>query len=123
MYSLALEHGRLGQIGQGHRVYKTEDPRSLVLRHACERLRGEKAWLSLAVEAEKEIIRLLNFHKLGRRLYTNVEYYAAAIMKSIDLSPELFTPTFSVARTVGWTAHMVEQLSDNVIFRPESVYV
>lgn len=110
-------------MGFGHRVYKTEDPRSLVLRHACEDLGAEEAWLSLAVEAEKEIIRLLDLHKPGRRLYTNVEYYAAAIMKSIEISPELFTPTFSVARTVGWTAHMVEQLSDNVIFRPESVYV
>lgn len=110
-------------MGFGHRVYKTEDPRSLVLRHACERLGEEQAWLSLAVEAEKEIIRLLDLHKPGRRLYTNVEYYAAAIMKSIDLSPELFTPTFSVARSVGWTAHIGEQLSDNVIFRPESVYV
>lgn len=109
-------------MGFGHRVYKTEDPRSLVLRAACERLRGQEEWLNLAVQAEKEIIALLEKHKPGRRLYTNVEYYAAAIMKSIDMSPELFTPTFSVARTVGWTAHIVEQLDDNVIFRPESVY-
>jgi len=110
-------------MGFGHRVYKTEDPRSLVLRAACEKLSGEESWLHLAVRAEIEIIRLLELHKPGRRLYTNVEYYAAAIMKSIDLPSELFTPTFSVARAVGWTAHMVEQLGDNVIFRPESLYV
>ncbi|MFC4355574.1 citrate/2-methylcitrate synthase [Chryseomicrobium palamuruense] len=110
-------------MGFGHRVYKTEDPRSLVLRYACERLGAEEAWLALAVKAEAEIIRLLDQYKPGRRLYTNVEYYAAAIMKSIDMSPELFTPTFSVARTVGWTAHMVEQLKENMIFRPESVYI
>lgn len=110
-------------MGFGHRVYKTNDPRSLVLREACKKLSGEERWLQLAVEAEKEITRLLALHKPGRRLYTNVEYYAAAIMKSIALPSELFTPTFSVARSVGWTAHMVEQLENNVIFRPESVYV
>ena len=42
----------------------------------------------------------------------------AAIMRSIDMPPELFTPTFSAARMVGWTAHAIEQLSDNTIFRP-----
>lgn len=110
-------------MGFGHRVYKTDDPRSLVLREACKKLSGEEHWLQLAVEAEKEITHLLALHKPGRRLYTNVEYYAAAIMKSIALPSELFTPTFSVARSVGWTAHMVEQLENNVIFRPESVYV
>lgn len=110
-------------MGFGHRIYKTEDPRSILLRDKCLGMAGKDAWLDLATATEKEIIDLLEVHKPGRKLYTNVEYYAAAIMRSIDMPSELFTPTFSAARIVGWTAHAVEQLSDNVIFRPESIYV
>ncbi|MCM3636829.1 citrate synthase/methylcitrate synthase [Sporosarcina luteola] len=107
----------------GHRIYKTEDPRSILLRDTCEKLAGQDDWLDLATAAETEIVTLLETYKPGRKLYTNVEYYAAAIMRAIDMPPELFTPTFSVARIVGWTAHAIEQLSDNTIFRPQSVYI
>lgn len=110
-------------MGFGHRVYKTEDPRSILLREKCLSLHGKDEWLDLATKAEKEIIELLAIHKPGRKLYTNVEFYAAAIMRSIAMPPELFTPTFSMARVVGWTAHAIEQLSDNTIFRPQSLYV
>lgn len=110
-------------MGFGHRIYKTEDPRSVLLREKCLALQGKDAWLDLATYAEKEIIQLLNERKPGRRLYTNVEFYAAAIMRAINLDPVLFTPTFSVARIVGWTAHAMEQAEDNTIFRPQSVYV
>lgn len=110
-------------MGFGHRIYRTEDPRSILLRQKCHELQGHDAWLDLAVAAEKRIIHLLNERKPGRALYTNVEFYAAAIMRSIDMPPVLFTPTFSIARIVGWTAHIMEQQSDNVIFRPQSEYV
>lgn len=110
-------------MGFGHRVYKTEDPRSILLRDKCDELTGKDEWLDLATAAEKEITTLLEIHKPGRKLYTNVEYYAAAIMRSIQLPPELFTPTFSAARMVGWTAHAIEQFSDNTIFRPQSLYI
>ncbi|WP_252502360.1 citrate synthase/methylcitrate synthase [Sporosarcina sp. Marseille-Q4943] len=110
-------------MGFGHRIYKTEDPRSIILRDKCAKLTGKDGWLDLATAAETEIIDLLETYKPGRKLYTNVEYYAAAIMRAIDMPPELFTPTFSVARMVGWTAHAIEQLKDNTIFRPQSVYI
>lgn len=110
-------------MGFGHRIYRTEDPRSILLRQKCLELQGHDDWLDLAVDAEKRIVHLLNERKPGRALYTNVEFYAAAIMRSIEMPPELFTPTFSIARIVGWTAHIMEQQSDNVIFRPQSEYV
>ena len=110
-------------MGFGHRIYRTEDPRSILLRKKCLELQGHDAWLDLAVEAEKQIIQLLNERKPGRALYTNVEFYAAAIMRSIEMPPVLFTPTFSVARIVGWTTHILEQQADNVIFRPQSEYI
>ncbi|WP_277586606.1 citrate/2-methylcitrate synthase [Psychrobacillus antarcticus] len=110
-------------MGFGHRIYKTEDPRSIILREKCLELQGKDAWLDIATIAEKEIIELLAEFKPGRKLYTNVEYYAAAIMRSINMPPELFTPTFSIARMIGWTAHAIEQLENNTIFRPQSIYV
>lgn len=110
-------------MGFGHRIYRTEDPRSVILRQKCLSLEGEDAWLDLAVRAEKEIVQLLSLHKPGRALHTNVEFYAAAIMRSVKMPTELFTPTFSIARIVGWTAHVLEQQEDNVIFRPQSEYV
>ena len=110
-------------MGFGHRVYRTEDPRSVILRKKCLELQGEDPWLDLATAAEKRIIELLNVRKPGRALYTNVEFYAAAIMRSIAMPTELFTPTFSIARIVGWTAHALEQQQDNVIFRPQSEYI
>lgn len=110
-------------MGFGHRIYKTEDPRSVILRDTCKSLSGEDTWLDLATRTETEIIDLLEKYKPGRNLYTNVEYYAAAIMRAINMPPELFTPTFTVARMVGWTAHAIEQSQDNTIFRPQSVYI
>ncbi|ANU20955.1 citrate synthase/methylcitrate synthase [Planococcus plakortidis] len=110
-------------MGFGHRVYRTEDPRSILLREKCRQLQQDGPWLNLAVIAENEITQLLNERKPGRALHTNVEFYAAAIMRSIQMPPELFTPTFSIARIVGWTAHAIEQQQDNVIFRPQSEYI
>ncbi|MEI4770574.1 citrate synthase/methylcitrate synthase [Psychrobacillus sp. FJAT-51614] len=110
-------------MGFGHRIYKTEDPRSILLREACVRLQGSDPWLDLATMAEKEITSLLEKYKPGRNLYTNVEFYAAAIMRSIDMPSVLFTPTFSMARMVGWSAHVIEQVEDASIFRPQSLYV
>lgn len=110
-------------MGFGHRIYRTEDPRSIVLRKKCLELQGEDSWLDLAVAAESHIIKQLNDRKPGRALYTNVEFYAAAIMRSIAMPTQLFTPTFSIARIIGWTAHALEQQEHNVIFRPQSEYI
>ncbi|MDF2857659.1 MAG: citrate synthase/methylcitrate synthase [Neobacillus sp.] len=110
-------------MGFGHRVYKTRDPRAMALKSKLLELVGEDEWLDLAIDAEDTAIRLLEQHKPGRALYTNVEYYAAAIMKAINMEPELFTPTFTASRIVGWTAHVIEQSQNNTIYRPESKYI
>ncbi|TKC15744.1 citrate synthase/methylcitrate synthase [Robertmurraya kyonggiensis] len=110
-------------MGFGHRVYKTHDPRAVALKTKIKELGGQDDWLDLAMEVENIAITLLEKFKPGRALYTNVEFYAAAIMKAIDLEPELFTPTFTASRVVGWTAHILEQAEDNTIYRPESRYV
>lgn len=109
-------------MGFGHRIYKTKDPRAEALRLVTLNMTGQDPSFDLAIHVENTAIRLLQEYKPGRRLYTNVEFYAAAILRTIQLSPDLFTPTFTTARIVGWTTHILEQASVNRIFRPESVY-
>jgi citrate synthase len=110
-------------MGFGHRVYKTHDPRAIALRNKLMEESGADSSLDLALHVEETAIEVLKEVKPGRALYTNVEFYAAAIMKSINLQAELFTPTFTASRIVGWTAHVLEQAENNVIFRPQSEYV
>jgi citrate synthase len=110
-------------MGFGHRVYKTHDPRSIALKETLLRLVGKDEWLDLALEVESAAVEVLKELKPGRGLYTNVEFYAAAIMKAINFDGSLFTPTFTASRMVGWTAHVLEQAEDNMIYRPMSRYV
>ncbi|WP_335868982.1 citrate synthase/methylcitrate synthase [Bacillus sp. 2205SS5-2] len=110
-------------MGFGHRVYKTHDPRAVALRESLLEVEGEDEWLDLAMTVENVAIKVLNELKPGRSLYTNVEFYAAAIMKSIALPSTLFTPTFTASRIVGWSAHVLEQAENNRIYRPQAEYI
>ncbi|MBM6616537.1 citrate synthase/methylcitrate synthase [Bacillus suaedaesalsae] len=110
-------------MGFGHRVYKTHDPRAVSLKNTLLKQVGEDEWLDLALHVEITAIKLLEEFKPGRALYTNVEFYSAAIMKAINMDPCLFTPTFTASRLVGWTAHVLEQAQNNTIYRPQSKYV
>jgi citrate synthase len=108
-------------MGFGHRVYKTEDPRAKVLRRLAERT-SEIDFFRLATRVEDLALKLLHERKPERRLYTNVEFYSAAVMHGVGLPDDLFTPTFAASRVVGWTAHVLEQLQDNRLIRPASEY-
>jgi citrate synthase len=108
-------------MGFGHRVYKTDDPRSLMLRDVADRLGGDK--MELARHIETTAVRVLDELKPGRRLYTNVEFYAGIVMDRCGIPPELFTPTFSASRTIGWCTHILEQAADNRLIRPSAQYV
>ncbi|WP_099158285.1 citrate/2-methylcitrate synthase [Virgibacillus ndiopensis] len=110
-------------MGFGHRVYKTVDPRAEALKNKIIELDDLPEWIKLALRTEKETIKILNNYKPNQKLYTNVEYYAAAIMKSLNIDPELFTAIFSSSRIVGWCAHAIEQLNNNTIFRPTAKYI
>ncbi len=115
----AITHG--GKLmGFGHRVYKTADPRAEELREMA-RVADPEGFV-LARHVEERALALLDELKPGRRLYTNVEYYSAALMASVGLSGDLFTPTFAVSRCAGWTAHILEQSSNNRLIRPEAEY-
>jgi citrate synthase len=108
-------------MGFGHRVYKTTDPRAEELRDMAKV--ADPDGFVMARRVEELAISLLDELKPGRRLYTNVEYYSAALMASVGLSGDLFTPTFAVSRSAGWSAHVLEQVNNNRLIRPEADYV
>jgi citrate synthase len=116
----AVERGdRL--MGFGHRVYKTDDPRSVMLRGVAERLGGDQVEFAKAVE--RKAVEVLAELKPGRKLYTNVEFYAGVVMNTCGLPREMFTPTFASSRVIGWCAHVLEQAADNRLIRPSAQYV
>ena len=108
-------------MGFGHRVYKTDDPRSVFLRGVAERIKADK--IDFAKQVEQTVVDVLAELKPGRDLYANVELYAALILHAVGIPSELFTPVFAVGRTSGWTAHILEQYEDNRLIRPSAVYV
>ena len=120
-----VQHG--GRImGFGHAVYRTEDPRSRLLRGVAQRLRADglaSDRVDLAVTVEQTVLRVLDELKPGRALRTNVELYAAVVMEACGIPRPLFTPTFASARLIGWAAHACEQVQDGKILRPSSRYV
>jgi citrate synthase len=106
-------------MGIGHRVYKTLDPRAPHLQRMavqlCEQL-GEGKWIRMS-----ERIASLMREKKG--LHANVDFYSATVYYSLGLPTDMFTPIFAIARTSGWTAHVLEQLANNRLYRPLSEYV
>lgn len=107
-------------MGFGHRIYKTDDPRSVMLRGVAERLGGDM--VEFAKEVERTVVEVLAELKPGRNLYANVEFYAGVVMDKVGLPRTLFTPTFTSSRVIGWTAHILEQAADNRLIRPSALY-
>jgi citrate synthase len=109
-------------MGFGHRMYKTTDPRAEILRELAREV-CEPEFFALAQHVEETGLRLLREYRPAERIYTNVEFYSAAVLHAVGLPKDLFTATFAVARMSGWTAHILEQLSHNRIIRPAAEYV
>lgn len=108
-------------MGFGHRIYKTDDPRSVFLRGVAERIGAER--IDLAKVVEQTVVDVLAELKPGRHLYANVEFYAGVVMDHCGLPRDLFTPTFASSRVIGWSANILEQAADNRIIRPSAQYV
>ncbi|MGZ8528578.1 MAG: citrate synthase [Candidatus Limnocylindrales bacterium] len=109
-------------MGFGHRVYRAYDPRAAALRQVAEMMDQSPEWLNLAIQVEDVVLRVLAELKPGRVIKTNVEYYAAAVLQGVGLTPDLFPATFALARHAGWTAHAIEQVEANKLIRPDMRY-
>ncbi len=107
-------------MGFGHRVYKTDDPRSLFLREVARSLGG--SLVEFAEQTERTTVDVLAELKPGRQLYTNVEFFAGVVMHTCGIPRDMFTPTFASSRAIGWAAHVMEQAADNRLIRPAARY-
>ncbi len=108
-------------MGFGHRVYKTKDPRAVVLQQLCERLFSE-CGTSPLYEVALEVERVGN-ELLGEKgLYPNVDFYSGIVYDRLGIDMEQYTPIFAMARVAGWLAHWIEQLRENKLFRPSQIY-
>ena len=106
-------------MGIGHRVYKVLDPRAPHLKAMAVKLSnelGEPKWIQMSE-------RIAAIMKDRKGLNANVDFYSATVYHSLGIPTDLFTPIFAIARMSGWTAHVLEQLSDNRLYRPLSEYV
>jgi len=105
-------------MGIGHRVYKVLDPRAPHLRDMAFKLSqklGEPKWIQMSE-------RIAEIMKTEKKLNANVDFYSATVYYSLGIPTDLFTPIFAIARMSGWTAHVLEQLANNRLFRPLSEY-
>jgi citrate synthase len=108
-------------VGFGHREYKVKDPRATILQGLASKLFDELGPTDLydvAVELERQMGQLV----AQKGIYPNVDYYSGIVYQKMGIPTDLFTPVFAIARVAGWLAHLLEQLQDNRIFRPNQIW-
>ncbi len=109
-------------FGFGHRVYRTWDPRALILQGYSRKLserKGDMTVFEIAKAVEDAVLKRLQ----DRGIYPNVDYYAGVVYHLLGLPPDLFPTTFAVSRISGWVAHIIEYWEDSRIMRPLDWYV
>jgi len=106
-------------MGFGHRVYRTEDPRTRHLRKYSELLcesRNEQHIHEISRRIEQAVME-------AKGIYPNVDFYSATVQHALGIPAEYFTAVFAASRTAGWIAHILEQYADNRLIRPTSQYI
>ena len=119
-----IKSGKRRIMGIGHRVYKALDPRAAILRERAEALAqasGNTKWFEIADKLAK--LARSDQYFIERNLYPNVDYYSAIALYTLDIDTDMFTPLFAMSRMAGWTAHVIEQVTDNRLIRPSVDYV
>ncbi len=106
-------------MGFGHRVYKTDDPRAVELKGMSKELgerTGAPQWFRMSDRIQKVMLQ-------EKGLYANVDFYSASAYYVMGIPIDLYTPIFAASRISGWSAHVMEQLTNNRLIRPRSDYV
>jgi citrate synthase len=111
-------------MGLGHRIYKTYDPRAAQLnehaRIVAERT-GNTKWYQIARRVDE--ISHTHPYFAERKIYPNVDFYSAPLLYTLGFKPDVMPTLFACSRIGGWTAHILEQLADNRIIRPNAEYI
>jgi citrate synthase len=105
-------------MGFGHRVYTEGDPRAKILRAMSERLTratGHPEYFEMSARIDEHMQK-------SKGLLPNVDFYSATVYHAMGIPTDLFTPVFAVSRVAGWCAHVLEQYSNNRIYRPRGRY-
>jgi len=108
--------------GFGHRVYKTYDPRALIMKDYARKLaqmQGDDTYFRIAATIEDTVVREL----ASKRVFPNVDFYSGLVFHGLGIPTDLFTPVFALSRISGWTAHVIEYWEDNRLLRPLDWYV
>jgi citrate synthase len=114
------QRGRL--FGFGHPTYRVEDPRATLLREFAKEVATPNRY-ALAHRFEEVALERLARRRPDQPLFTNVDFYGAVLLEAVGLPRELFTPTFALARTAGWSAHALEQVAQGRMVRPAERYI
>ncbi len=107
-------------MGFGHRVYRAQDPRARHLRAGVKRLskeKGEPRWFEILQAVERAMER---YARLG--VNVNVDFYAGVVYYLQGIAQDLFVPIFAMGRVPGWIAQVLEQLENNILIRPLTLY-
>jgi citrate synthase len=105
--------------GFGHRVYRADDPRALQLRRISKEVgeaMGRPQWYTLS----ERVAQAMEERKPN--LPINVDFFSASTYTTLDIPTDQFTPIFAVSRVAGWTGHVIEQIGNNRLIRPDSLY-
>ena len=116
-------------MGMGHAVYKTVDPRSMVLKELSKKL-SEKTglpWFNITKKVEETTAETMKNRK-ERDIFPNVDLYSASVYYMLDIPMDLNTPIFAISRVSGWTAHVIEEkfaeaAPKPMLYRPKATYV
>jgi citrate synthase len=111
-------------MGMGHRIYKAYDPRAAQLNEHARVVAGTSGttkWYEIAHKIDE--ISHTHPYFSERKIYPNVEFYSAPLLYTLGFRPDMMPALFGCSRVAGWSAHILEQLADNRIIRPNAEYV
>ena len=121
------EGGRV--MGMGHAVYKTVDPRSMILKELSKKLSEKTSmpWFDITEKVENVTSDLMKKQK-GSDIFPNVDLYSASVYYMLGIPMDLNTPIFAISRVAGWSAHVIEErfaeaAPKPMLYRPKATYV
>ncbi len=116
-------------MGMGHAVYRTHDPRAVILKEMSRKLASKlnEPWFDITERVE-QITQKEMTHRKNISMYPNVDLYSASVYYMLNIPTDLNTPIFAISRCVGWAAHIIEEkfaeaAPKPALYRPKATYV